>query len=85
MVKASEYFEHLGLSEHTVNEEDVTPASLQEAFSRLWDRRDAVRAHLAATLPAVIGELKSHSESALRSVLGGAGEGSSHQARGTGS
>ena len=83
MVKATEYFEHLGLSEHTVNEKDVTSASLQGAFSRLWDRRDAVRAHLAKTLPAVTGELKSHSDSVLRSVLGAAGEGSSHRARGT--
>lgn len=70
MVKATEYFERLGLSDFTVAEEDVTREALIEAFSRLWDGRDAVRAHLAATMPVAVDELRSHRDSAFSRILG---------------
>jgi polysaccharide pyruvyl transferase WcaK-like protein len=70
MVKATEYFERLGLDEFTLEEDAVTREALIDAFSRLWDRRDTVRTHLAATMPVAVDELTAHRDSAFSLILG---------------
>lgn len=70
MEKAREYFEMIGIPEHTLDEADVTPDALISAFDRIWRDRDLVRAQLADTLPQLRARVTREAHDLLAGSLG---------------